>query len=257
MGLPVICSSDSGVGLFNASAARNAGVRGLADLDPGWEAVFLSDADTLTPTSQVLAALELARDRDWLVIGGDLLYKLDRRSTGIILPTLQSCIDRGEPIDNLGGRALLGTRHNDYAHGGAAIGRGLWEETGFDERFIGWSAEDRSFNYAATVLRSLAYVPRVKGPQFHMYHPRSPDVDNHASVQRLANKELGLRYKRLAGFQGGMSGFLSEKDAPGTAPDIAGMKAILAEIGGPRHPDTMPTGSVICAYPSATIASVL
>ena len=244
-GLPIICSTDSGVGPFNASAARNAGVRHLTNIDPGWEAVFLSDADTLTPTAQVWAALNLARDRDWLVIGGDLLNKLDRRSTSFVTPTLRTRLDRGEPINDLGGRTLLGTKHTDYAHGGAAIGRTLWEETGgYDERFIGWGGEDRSYNFATTVLRGFPHVKRIPGPQYHLYHPQSPDTAAHDSVTRQANKALAVRYKRAAGFNGGMAGFVSERQAPATAPDVDAMRGILAELGGPRHPDTCPMGAV-------------
>lgn len=254
IGLPVICSTDSGVGPFNASAARNAGVRGLTDLDSGWEAVFLSDADTLTPAAQVSAALQLAREQDWLVIGGDLLNKLDRRSTGFVLPTIQARIARGEPIINLGDRHLLGTKHTDYAHGGAAIGRTLWEETGgYDERFIGWGGEDRAYNFVTTVLRGLARIQRTPGSQYHLYHPQSPDTDQHQSAQRIANKVLAVRYKRCAGFNGGMAGFVSERQAPDMAPSVEAMKALISEPGGPKHPDTEPSGA-ICDCSPTTIA---
>lgn len=243
-GLPTITASDTGSGPFNASAARNAGVRRLAEIDPEWEAVFLSDADTITPTDQIRGALMLARDMDGLVIGGDLLVKLDRRSTTMILPALQARIAGGQSIDALG--RVSGTRHGDYALGGSAISRGLWEESGgYDERFVGWGGEDRSYNFVATVLRGRTHVTRVSGSQWHLYHPRSPDIDAHQSATRQANKALAVRYKRLAGFNGGMAGWVSERAAPATPPDLEGMKAILAEPGGPRHPETMPLGVVV------------
>lgn len=237
-GLRTITSTDSGVGPFNASMARNAGVQRLTELDPDWEAVFLSDADTITPADQITGALMLARETDGLVIGGDLLIKLDRRSTTMILPTLHTRLAEGHPIEALG--RVTGTRHNDYALGGTAISRGLWEESGgYDERFVGWGGEDRSYNFVATVLRRQAHVTRIKGSQWHLYHPRSPDIDAHQSAIRQANKALAVRYKRLAGFNGGMAGWISERAAPDTPPDVEGMRAILAEPGGPRHSETI------------------
>jgi len=212
-GVDVIVASDDDAPHFNVSQARN---RGAAQSDA--DVLVFVDADTLVTPDQFWAGCYLAQQSGQVVLPYSEHRRLDSHAT-------QQVIDGGWPKD-------AGRVWNNHVSGVVIVPREAWERVRFDERFVGWGAEDRAFWAAACTL--LGEHDRLPGASMHLWHPKSPDrAAPDDDPRRAANLELGRRYKLAAGMLD-KTGWLPQIDDGGRVPaDPVAMTALLAEPGGP------------------------
>lgn len=151
LGYPVLLGDNEGV--WNVSAARNAGVR-----ESGADIVAVIDADTYIPLEQVDESIRLAAERYSLVKPFSLYGYLTEDATERYYA---GSMDEPEWI------------HTPTAHfiGGAYVmRRDLWDAVGgFDEEFVGYGGEDNAFQIACE--RTLNPTGYVEGLGYHLYHP--------------------------------------------------------------------------------------
>ena len=169
-GIRVGCSPP---GPFNRSAAINQAARG------DWDVAVIHDADTIVPAHQLTAAVSVTADTNRLTFAFTTVVDLSQTCTDHLLAT--NSID----LEHLG---IDGTRTAPLAtqSSALAITRDLWDRVGgFDEHFVGWSAEDNAFCKAATLHGGEPH--RIPGHAFHLWHPpgRPPGNDpNYVNNQR-------------------------------------------------------------------------
>lgn len=154
-------------GPFNRSAAVNRAAHSAGR----WDVAIVHDADTIVPTHQLQAAVTTALDTGRLTFAFTTVVDLSRDCTDHLLAT--NSID----FEHLG---IDGIRTAPLAtqSSALAITRQLWDRVGgFDEQFVGWSAEDNAFCKAATIHAGEPH--RIPGHAFHLWHPpgRPPGND--------------------------------------------------------------------------------
>lgn len=137
--------------------AFNKGVQGAtADI------FVYHDGDILVPVDYASEIVRKIRLDNYEVVHlHRFLFCLDEMSTANITSTRLIALDRGpERIrQNWKGGTLAITR------------RAYWQIGGFDERFVGWSGEDREFFDRCLALKGYryGYLPFV-----HLWHPAQP-----------------------------------------------------------------------------------
>lgn len=86
-----------------------------------------------------------------------------------------------------------------------AVPRQLFDEVqGFDERFIGYGAEDLAFLVSCSTLGGPKL--RITGVAWHMTHEPNPDRDHMA-----ANGQLASRYRSVDGDPDGVRALIAER----------------------------------------------
>lgn len=160
-------------GPFNRSAAINQAA--AAD----WDVAIVHDADTIVPAHQLEAAVDTATHTGRLTFAFTTVMELNRTCTDHVLAA--GSID----FDHLG-VDLIRTEPLATQSSAVVITRPLWNRIGgFDEKFVGWSAEDNAFCRAATIIGGEPQ--RIGGHAFHLWHPhgRPPGSDpNYIRNQR-------------------------------------------------------------------------
>ena len=164
---------ESPEGPFNRSAAIN---HAAAQVD--WDVAVIMDADTFVPPKQLSEAVELASEPWRLVAAFTHVIELSRLASD----------------KYLAGSARFGEggiRRRDSAltvqSSCLAVHRSLFERVGgFDDKFVGWSAEDNAFWLACTLHAGEPL--RVEGPAYHLWHrmsrPHYLDANYQANQQR-------------------------------------------------------------------------
>jgi len=150
-----IFMGESPEGPFNRAAAIN---HAAAQCD--WGVAVVIDADTFTPATQMEHAVKLASEPWRLVAAFTHVIELSR-----------SASDK-----YLAGKASFGEggiRRRDSAltvqSSALAVHRSLFDRVGgFDDKFVGWSAEDNAFWRACTLHAGDPL--RVDGPVYHLWH---------------------------------------------------------------------------------------
>lgn len=217
MGLTVYVGDDDTGGEWTnrARGCNNAVADALAD-DP--EVLLIGDADTVVPPEQVWAAAHAARMTGQLVIGYTEYVKLGPRATQRY---------RAGLTDRTGRDRIKWHKH---VSGAVFVTPDLFAQVGgFDERFNSWGGEDRAFWAACMTLAGGWH--RIPGTVHHLWHPPSPERKG-SHPNRAKVRELGRRYKLASGWLtgGGTLPAIADHD---TDPDLAAMKALLTEPGGP------------------------
>lgn len=214
MGVEVIVASDDTAKHFNVSQARN---RGAARSDA--DVLCFVDADTLVPPDQFWAGVYRANITGQMVIPFTEHRRLDRPLTNRVYQSRQ--------FDDRNGKVW-----RDHVSGVVMIGRSGWDQVRFDERFVGWGAEDRAFHAACVAL--LGEHDRLPGSSLHLWHTKSPDrQDRDGDPRRSANLALGSRYKQAAGLLDKAGWLPKIGDGGRVPPDRDAVRALLAEPGGP------------------------
>lgn len=126
----------------------------------GADVVVLNDADSLVPSSQAAAAVELAREQPGLVFAFTRYLRLNRTDS-----------ERVQSVDELPGCVPEWVMDGSGSHGCVAISRACWDELGGLDEGYGWMHEDLDFDNRAAALWPLRRVP---GPLWHLWHPRDP-----------------------------------------------------------------------------------
>lgn len=202
-------------GPFNRSAAINEAARRAGD----WEVAIIGDTDTFVEADQMWAAAHRARTSGQAVLAFYDWVKLAH------YPSRKITAGRRFPI------ARTARRVHGHVSSALAVPRPLWDEIGgFDERFVGWGAEDRAFWYSAITL--FGEHDRIHGDAVHLWHPVSPEVRK-TNPLYIANRELGQRYKRAAGRTAPEGTLLHDPGGHVGQPDRDAILSILSEPGGP------------------------
>lgn len=80
----------------------------------------------------------------------------------------------------------------------------FWRVCGFDERFLGWGAEDIAFLVAASTMGGPK--SRIRGGSYHLTHPTNEDRDD-----LPANNALASHYRSADGDRDAMALILAER----------------------------------------------
>ena len=167
-------------GPFLRSAALNAAAAAAGD----WDVALCIDADVLTDTASIRAAVAAALGTGYHVLGYNERRHLHKQGTAQIL-------------DGYRGNWTPFTRTHltDSCSSMNAVRRDLWDKVGgFDEEFRGWGWEDIAFRIA-TEAASAAPLVKITGTCWHLWHPKSPENDNNQATF-LANQARGTAYKQ-------------------------------------------------------------
>jgi predicted glycosyltransferase involved in capsule biosynthesis len=195
--------------VFNRAAALNACVYEAFRL--GADVAFLVDADTFVSPLQLTEAAELALLSDRLVIAYDDYVKLSILETKLFYD--KKVLSEGESS-------------RVHVSGAIAVTKKLWEDVGgFDERFIGWGCEDRSFDWCCNALRGFKHSLRITGKAYHLWHPTSKHNSRNSNYFKN-NINLAMRYKNAIGVKT-KTGCIPE--APDSVFDVEQIKSILSE----------------------------
>lgn len=159
-GLPYrIVEGEHAEGPFNRSAGINAAAREAGN----WDVAVIADADTWVPSAQLADAVGLARATGRLVSALTSVVELSEDFTaevircGTIDPFAMT-VDRVRVEEMVTQSSML------------VVPRTLFDRIGgFDENFVGWSAEDNAAWRTASLVGGEPL--RVRGCAFHLWHP--------------------------------------------------------------------------------------
>lgn len=170
--------------------------RGVARTDA--EVFIVADADVIYQSwEQPRQAAELA------LRTGSLAYA-HRRHHMLPWPATRRILKGQKPRPTWAEQAVDNTMSSCWA-----ISRESWDRIGgFDERFIGWGAEDWMWMCACHAIIGLE---RVDAFTFHLWHPRDGEADH---PNYAANIALGNRYMAIRNEREPMLELLSEPGGP-------------------------------------------
>lgn len=163
-------------GPFNRSAAINSAATGR------WDVAVIVDADITITDDQVDAAIAHSAKTGRVTLPYRRRMLVSDRATQRILGGYRGSWESFATPD----------RNTEHCSSCVVVPRILWDQVGgFDERFIGWGAEDEAFIAAC---EHDAGVDRLDGDVWHLHHPPAPWKDHRSPDYRAA---LGLldRYR--------------------------------------------------------------
>jgi len=205
-GVPVIEGVHDGSAPFSLSVASNRAAGYAGKHYPEWDVAVYVGADWLAADARhVREACDAALRSGRLTFAHSTTWVLTEEATRNVLH-----LDPGSPLGLLTERD--GSAHSNTFSGVVAIPRRLWDAVGgFDERFSGWGGEDLALWAACCALSGF---DRIEGGVIaHLFHETDRTL-REESPSYPANDALMRRY-------------LASKSDP------AGMRALLAEPGGP------------------------
>lgn len=183
---------DTGHGVFNRAATRNAAARWA--LDHGYDALVLNDADTIAEPAALQAAVAACGDGRM-----HLPYTWFRSLT-----------DDGTEMYLAGVAQALcpSTFEHKWATGGVMVCQpSAWFAAGgMDERFVGWGFEDTAARLCWDAL--LGETVRHPGLILHLWHPLDSVL---GSPDWWHNRRLMDDYEQAKGDVGKIRLILSEK----------------------------------------------
>ncbi len=164
-------------GPFNRAAGINRAAAQAGD----WEIAVIVDGDVFASTTQIDAAVAHAAETGRMTLAYTTYQALTKAMTERVLRGYRGDWSRGVEL-------TMDTHVSSIV----VVPRALWDEVGgFDERFIGWGAEDAAFSSTCRVL--AGGIDRVPGTVWHLWHPYSPERSS-KSPDRVAGKHLANRY---------------------------------------------------------------
>jgi molybdopterin-guanine dinucleotide biosynthesis protein A len=234
LGVDVFIGGDRTDGRFpNRSAMRNDAARQASAA--GCDVLFFADSDTFVSPEQFWSSVCLAVHRQQLVLAFSRYVRVTRQATSRLMR-------RGFDLNDRSARHLVRRAYKSNGHisGALAVPAALFTETGgYDERFSRWGYEDRAFHLAACTLAGDA--PRIPGDAYHWFHPPAVDRDRNAP-DSIEAARLARRYYIAAAWVpedgavqqaielGLVDPIVLADDA---GPDVAAVRSLLAEPGGP------------------------
>lgn len=160
-------------GPFSCAAAINR----AANQGP-WDFAVITGSDLIVPTCQVRAAVGKASRTGKLTHAHDHYYYLSQEATERVL--------KGDQPETW----MAEWHEPKIGNGPVVVTRDLWERVGgYDEGFVGWGYEDVAFRFLCEREAGEAWVP---GPNFHLWHPVTPDATNEGASPE--NRQRWLDY---------------------------------------------------------------
>lgn len=170
-------------GPFNRSAAINRAATKAGKFD----VAIVADSDSFCGPDQLDAAVALAAESGQMVLAFEWWNALDEQMSDAIMEGFNGHWETGMIASVQGTCSSM-----------LAVPRALWDEVGgFDEGFVGWSAEDVGFWRACEALGGG--TQRVRGVCWHLAHPSAdrPNIGpNIARAERYgaaANDPVAMR----------------------------------------------------------------
>ncbi len=183
---------DSGHDSFHRGASINAAAREATDA--GADVLVICDCDFLLDSgAQAAKAAEDALRDGAYVVAFSFMRVLNQQGTNAMREGRRW--QRTDEIENV---ALI------WGNCFALPTELFWRVCGFDERFIGWGAEDIAFLVAASTMGGPK--SRITGGAFHLTHPTNEDRDN-----LPANNALASHYRSADGDPEAMKVILAER----------------------------------------------
>jgi hypothetical protein len=178
---------------FSRTASRN-----KAAQDAGaWDVAAMIDADCIIPIETLELALELAYQRNQVVLPHDHYWPLSH--AGTLLAMLEPNVAKWD------GSWCEDQNHRKRPSGVVVYPRRVWDEIeGYDERFTGWGFEDNAMLWALDAV-STGWL-RVTGKLWHLWHPSARLTYN------ATDKALFERYKQARGSYSAMRALLAERE---------------------------------------------
>jgi len=175
LGWEVAISDHDGDPFSRSRAINQAAAFEVADAD----VLFIADCDILIPDlSQLLESSRLALEGDRYVVSFSHLRVLDWPGTEKVRAGFPP--DPAHEIESVS--LIWGCAF--------AISRTLFDRVcGFDERFVGWGAEDIGFLVSASTMGGDKQ--RVYGEAWHLAHPTNEERDNLGENNALASRYRG------------------------------------------------------------------
>ena len=193
---PIVTADADPSSPFHRAASRNLAAKGR------WDVAVFMDADCMLRTrgqrsphvEPLLEAVRVAAEDGVAVLPHQRYVSLTETGTEAIL--------RGRRH----GWQMAAKVPRTTAIGGIiVIPRPLWKDVGgYDERFLGWGAEDGAM---AETLRALGILRRLPGTLYQLYHPPVPGK----YAQYRLNKPLRRRYASARGDVTGMRALIRER----------------------------------------------
>lgn len=190
-------------GPFNRSAAVNDAARKAG----AWDVAVIIDSDVIANPQAAETAAEIAFATDRLVVSHDDRVMLNKVGTEKVLAGFDG------PWRT---RQLVETVFTDSVSCCIAVSRKLWGLVGgFDERFVGWNAEDSAFEIACVTFSGKPYV-RLSSELFHLHHELAPEARSKSNPLLQANKARLQRYREAFGDVAAVRALLDEPELPAT-----------------------------------------
>jgi N-terminal domain of galactosyltransferase len=183
---------DSGHDSFHRGASINVAAGEASDA--GADVLVICDCDfLLDSTSQAVEAAETALRDGAYVVAFSSMRVLGQQGTNAIRDGRRW--QRTDIIENV---ALI------WGNCFAVPTELFWRVCGFDDRFLGWGAEDIAFLVAASTMGGPK--SRVMGGAFHLTHPTNEDRDHLGE-----NNALASHYRSADGDREAMKLVLAER----------------------------------------------
>lgn len=204
--------------LFNRAAARNAAARAALDNCPSLEVLFFADGDTYVSEEQFWAACYLAKTYNRAVLAYHKYCHLSQNMSATAMNN---------------GLKMTGRTVENHMSGALAVPVYLWKMIGgYDERFVSWGGEDRSFMVVCDTISGVRHSTRVAGVAYHLWHPVTKENDCRLQVYKN-NIQLGIKYKQSAGRPEKLGILPDSRRLPVVNKNVY---AVLSEPGGPLNP---------------------
>jgi len=154
-GWEIVEGGDIGDPFSRSASINDAARRTSADV------LVIADSDVIPP--EVGAGVKVAAETGRAVLPFGQRVELNQRATGMVLDGFNGRWDVRQNVAHTWA---------DHVSSCVVVPRALFDRVGgFDERFVGWSPEDRQFHHACRTLGGG--VVRLPGIVFHLWHETS------------------------------------------------------------------------------------
>ena len=160
-GWPIVVDYSEG----GRPAALNAGVRAAAAA--GARVIVQADTDSLVPLDRLRTAVQMAAQRDGLVVPHKRYLYLTQHATGGVY--------RGQDPFRCEAADCHTVGHNGVGNV-TVFSVSTWQRAGgYDERFTAWGGDDAAFAWAVDAY--CGPITRLGGDMVHLWHPPRAGAD--------------------------------------------------------------------------------